>query len=132
MKKVNLGRKVDLGRKIQLFLNRLTLACICNVLRKQILTLGPHFYMFSVFSPRIRFCFVKLYCIEGIAAFFEILLLAISKHDLKRSWKSQIFGLNSLVGSCRGRFPTKISFDICSRQVLSMINSFSCSQSLNS
>ena len=49
--------------------------------------------------------------------------LTVSKHDLKRSWKKICFGLNSLVGSCRGRFPTKISFDICSRQVLSMRNS---------
>ena len=95
-------------------------------------TLGPKFYLFSVLSPRICFCFVNPSFLAGIAAFIEILLLALSKHDLKRSWKSQIFGLNSLVGSCRGRFPTNISFDICSRQVLSMRSIFSCYQSLNS
>ena len=48
-------------------------------------TLAPKFYIFSVFSPRICFCFVKQYCIAGIAAFFEILLLAVSKLILKRS-----------------------------------------------
>ena len=48
-------------------------------------TFGPKLYLFSVFSPRICFCFVKQYCIAGIAAFFEILLLAVSKHVLKRS-----------------------------------------------
>ena len=55
------------------------------------MTLGPKFYISSVFSPRICFCFVKQYCIAGIAAFFEILLLAASKHVLKRSQKSWIF-----------------------------------------
>ena len=69
--------------------NRLTLACICNVLRKYIyiyiLTLGPDFYIFSVLSPRICFCFVNPYFLAGIAAFVEILLLAVSKHVLKRS-----------------------------------------------
>ena len=50
-----------------------------------ILTLGPKFYIFSVLSPRICFCFVNPYCIAGIAAFFEILLLAVSKHVLKPS-----------------------------------------------
>ena len=49
------------------------------------MTLGPNFYIFSVLSPRICFCFVKQYCIAGIAAFFEILLLAVSKRVLKRS-----------------------------------------------
>ena len=49
------------------------------------MTLGPKFYIFSVLSPRICFCFVNPYCIAGIAAFFEILLLAVSKHVLKRS-----------------------------------------------
>ena len=49
------------------------------------MTLGPKFNIFSVFSPRICFCFVKQYCIAGIAAFVEILLLAVSKHVLKRS-----------------------------------------------
>ena len=49
------------------------------------MTLGPKFYIFSVLSPRICFCFVKPYCIAGIAAFFEILLLALSKHVLKPS-----------------------------------------------
>ena len=38
------------------------------------MTLGPKLYLFSVFSPRICFCFVKQYCIAGIAAFFEILI----------------------------------------------------------
>ena len=46
------------------------------------LTLGPTFYIFSVLSPRICFCFVNPYSLAGIAAFFEILLLAVSKHDL--------------------------------------------------
>ena len=49
------------------------------------MTLGRKFYIFSVFSPWICFCFVKQYCIAGVAAFFEILLLAVSKHVLKRS-----------------------------------------------
>ena len=55
------------------------------------MTLGPKFYIFSVLSPRICFCFVKQYCIAGIAAFFEILLLAVSKHVLKRFKKNWIF-----------------------------------------
>ena len=53
-------------------------------------TLGPNFYIFSVLSPRICFCFVNPYLLAGIAAFFEILLLAVSRHDLKRSIKSWI------------------------------------------
>ena len=48
-------------------------------------TLGPKFYIFSVLSPRICFCFVNPYFLAGIAAFVEILLLAVSKHVLKRS-----------------------------------------------
>ena len=50
-----------------------------------ILTSGPKFYIFSVLSPRICFCFVNPYFLAGIAAFVEILLLAVSKHVLKRS-----------------------------------------------
>ena len=50
-----------------------------------ILSLGPKFYIFSVLSPRICFCFVNPYFLAGIAAFVEILLLAVSKHVLKRS-----------------------------------------------
>ena len=41
--------------------------------------------MFSVLSPQICFCFVNPYFLAGIAAFYEILLLAVSKHDLKPS-----------------------------------------------
>ena len=63
------------------FFNRLTSACICNVLRKYILTLGPHFYMFSVF----HLCFVNPCFLAGIATILKILLLAVSKHDLKAS-----------------------------------------------
>ena len=48
-------------------------------------TLGPKFYIFSVLSPRICFCFANPYFLAGIAAFVEILLLAVSKHVLKRS-----------------------------------------------
>ena len=71
--------------QIFFFFNRLSLACICNVLRKYMLTLGPTFYMFSVLTPRICFCFVKPYFLAGVVAFFEILLLAVSKHVLKPS-----------------------------------------------
>ena len=49
------------------------------------MTLEPKFYIFSVLSPRICFCFVNPYFLAGIAAFVEILLLAVSKHVLKRS-----------------------------------------------
>ena len=48
-------------------------------------TLGPKLYIFRVLSPRICFCFVNPYLLAGIATFFEILLLAVSKHVLKRS-----------------------------------------------
>ena len=48
------------------------------------LALGPTFYTFNVLSPRICFCFANPYCLAGIAAFIEILLLAVSKHVLKR------------------------------------------------
>ena len=48
-------------------------------------TLGPKLYLFIVLSPRICFCFVNPYFLAGIAAFVEILLLAVSKHVLKRS-----------------------------------------------
>ena len=50
-----------------------------------ILTLGPKFYIFSVLSPRICFCFENPFFLAGSAAFFEILLLAVSKHVLKPS-----------------------------------------------
>ena len=46
-------------------------------------TLGPKFYMFSALSPRICFCFVNPYFLSGIAAFCEILLLAMSKYVLE-------------------------------------------------
>ena len=49
------------------------------------MTLGPKLYLFSVLSPRICFCVVNPYFLAGIAAFIEILLLAVSKHVLKRS-----------------------------------------------
>ena len=49
------------------------------------LTLGPRFYTFRVLSPRICFCFVNPYSLAGCAAFFAILRLAVSKHDLKAS-----------------------------------------------
>ena len=49
------------------------------------MTLGPNFYIFSVLSPRICFCFVNPYFLAGIAASVEIWLLAVSKHVLKRS-----------------------------------------------
>ena len=49
------------------------------------MTLGPTFYIFSVLSPRICFCFVNPYFLAGCAAFFAILRLAVSKHDLKAS-----------------------------------------------
>ena len=61
-----------------------------------ILTLGPKFYIFSVLSPRICFCFVNPYFLAGIAAFCEILLLAVSKYDLKRSKKARFFGPDRL------------------------------------
>ena len=40
------------------------------------MTLGPKFYIFSVLSPRICFCFVNPYLLAGCAAFFAILRLA--------------------------------------------------------
>ena len=86
----------DISQKYVFLFNRLTLACICNALRKYILTLGPHFYIFSVLSPRICFCFVNPYFLAGIAAFGEILLLAVSKHVLKRSKKARYFGPDRL------------------------------------
>ena len=46
------------------------------------------------------------------------------KTRLKRSRKSQLWGLDSLVGICYGRFKTKISLDICSKEVLTMRNRF--------
>ena len=49
------------------------------------MTLGPKFYMFSVLSPRICFCFVNPSFLAGCAAFFAILRLAVSKHVLKAS-----------------------------------------------
>ena len=49
------------------------------------MTLGAKFCIFSVLSPRMRLCFISPYFLAGIAAFFEILLLAVSKHDLKPS-----------------------------------------------
>ena len=49
------------------------------------MTLGPKLYLFSVLSPRICFCFVNPYFLAGCAAFFAILRLAVSKHDLKAS-----------------------------------------------
>ena len=49
------------------------------------MTLGPKFYIFSALSPRICFCFVNPYFLAGRAAFFAILRLAVSKHDLKAS-----------------------------------------------
>ena len=51
----------------------------------EIYDIGLKFYIFSVLSPRICFCFVNPYFLAGIAAFVEILLLAVSKHVLKRS-----------------------------------------------
>ena len=48
-------------------------------------TLGPKLYIFSVLSPRICFCFINPYFLAGIAAFFESLLLAVSKQVLKPS-----------------------------------------------
>ena len=56
------------------------------------MTLGPKFYIFSVLSPRICFCFVNPYFLAGCAAFFAILRLAVSKHDLKGFW--DIFSKN--------------------------------------
>ena len=56
-----------------------------NALPTKYMTLGPTFYLFSVLSPRICFCFVNQYFLAGSAAFFEILRLAVSKHDLKAS-----------------------------------------------
>ena len=90
----------------------------------EIYDIGTEILYFQCFVTTDMFLFRKPISLVGSAAFFEIMRLAVSKHDLKRSCKSQFFGLNSLVGSCRGRFPTKISFDICSRQALSMRNSF--------
>ena len=46
---------------------------------------GPNFYIFSVLSPRICFCFVNPSFLAGSAVFFAILRLAVSKHDLKAS-----------------------------------------------
>ena len=71
------------------------------------MTLGPKFYIFSVLSPRICFCFVNPYFLAGIAAFVEILLLAVSKHDLKRSLKSWIFRPRS---TFRPRFTFLMNF----------------------
>ena len=62
------------------------------------MTLGPKFYIFSVFHHGYVFCFVKQYCIAGIAAFVEILLLAVSKHVLKRLKKAGLFGPDRLFG----------------------------------
>ena len=62
------------------------------------MTLGPKFYIFSVLSPRICFCFANAYFLAGSTAFFEILLLAVSKHGLKRSKKSWIFDPDRLFG----------------------------------
>ena len=56
-----------------------------NALPTKYMTLGPTLYLFSVLSPRICFCFVNLYFLAGCAAFFEILRLAVAKHDLKAS-----------------------------------------------
>ena len=56
-----------------------------NALPTKYMTLGPKLYLFSVLSPRICFCFVNPYFLAGPAAFFEILRLAVSKHDLKAS-----------------------------------------------
>ena len=62
------------------------------------MTLGPNFYLFSVLSPRICFCFVNPYFLAGIAAFCEILLLAVSKHVLKRLKKAGFFSPYRLFG----------------------------------
>ena len=56
-----------------------------NALPTKYMTLGPKLYLFSVLSPRICFCFVNPYFFAGCAAFFAILRLAVSKHDLKAS-----------------------------------------------
>ena len=74
----------------------------CTMEEQQYTTLGPKFYIFSVLSPRICFCFVNPYFLAGIASFCEILLLAVSKHVLKR--------LNKMFFSAQIDFSAQIYF----------------------
>ena len=52
---------------------------------------GANILYFQCFVTTVCFCFVNPNLLAGIAAFVEILLLAVSKHVLKRFQKSWIF-----------------------------------------
>ena len=60
-------------------------------LQKQYLTLGPEFYIFSVLSPRICFCFQNRRFLAPRPPDDLSYNLPVSKHVLKRSLKTQFF-----------------------------------------
>ena len=76
---------------INYLFNRLTSACICNVLRKYILTLGPNFYIFSVFFTTDMFLFCKTILYSGNCRIFRNLAFGNIKTRFKAILKKLDF-----------------------------------------
>ena len=64
---------------------------ICCDIGTEIYDIGTEILYFQCFVTTDMFLFCKPFALAGIAAFCEILLLAVSKHILKRSKKSSTF-----------------------------------------
>ena len=91
--------------------------------QNEIYDIGTEILYFQCFVTTDMFLFSISIFMEDLETFRRDLAFGTIKTRFKAILKKIFFGLDSLVGICRGRrFPTKISFDICSKEVLTMRN----------